>query len=271
VLYVLDQNYFRSDELTALIENDPKSKFVIPDVALLEMCKGDRWRETMAQSLSHLSVIPGRVFHSMSVGEGLNFELSTGKSVECHLLPENFRSFLRGAILDLAGQGSGRTIELLRSKILSAQNEIRDEELNHERNREGLLRRVRIVEDALAGEPIRNLRAGRICREDKLSYVRKIAFDLCLEVLVRHGFSKNKAVMFLKMQPLTLRFFYLSVRHAVEWASKGGIDSMPPDRITNDLLDQDYLLIGSFFNRLLSKEKRVQEADVDLRELLRNG
>lgn len=268
MIYVLDQNYFRSNELTLLIQNEPKSKFIIPDVALLEMCKSEQWEDTMTQSLRGLSVIRGRVFHAVSVGEGLNFELSTGKSIEQHLLPHDFRNFLRETILDVAGNGDGRAVERLRSRMVSAQHEIRDEELNHERNQESLKRRVGIVEEALTGDPLKALRAGRISREDRLAYIRRIAFDLCLTFLVNHGYSRNKASMFLKKRPLTLRFFYLSVRHAVEWVAKGGITSLPAHRATNDLLDQDYVLISSFFDRLLSKENRVREADADLRELL---
>lgn len=46
---------------------------------------------------------------------------------------------------------------------------------------------------------------------------------------------------------------------------------MATERIANDILDQDYVLVGSFFDQLLSKETRVQEADADLRKLMRNG
>jgi hypothetical protein len=77
--------------------------------------------------------------------------------------------------------------------------------------------------------------------------------------------------MFLTQKPLVLRFFYASVRHCVDWAARGGLLSMLPERITNDILDQDYVLVGSFFDRLLSKEVKVQEADADLRASLRNG
>lgn len=228
MLYVLDQNYFRSEELRVLIESEPRSKFVIPDIALLEMCKSEQWESTMTQSLRSLSAVRGRVFHAISVGEGLNFELSTGKPIEQHLLPHDFREFLRDTILDLADHGDGRAVEKLRSKMLSFQCEIRDEELNHERNQESLKKRVGIVEEALTGERLSDLRAGRVSREDRLAYIRRIAFDLCLEFLSNHGFSRNKASMFLKKRPLTLRFFYLSVRHAVEWAAKGGIRRYQP-------------------------------------------
>jgi len=54
-IYVLDQNYLRSNELKTLIVDEPQAKFVLPDIALLKMCKGDKWRETMQRSLETLS------------------------------------------------------------------------------------------------------------------------------------------------------------------------------------------------------------------------
>lgn len=269
MLYVIDQNYFRSAELQELIQNEPQSKIVIPDVALVEMCKSEQWESTMTRSLKGLSAFRGRVFHAMSVGDGLNAELTSGKSIEQNLLPREYRDFLRETILNVE-HGSGRALENLRNKMVSAQSKISDEELNHERNQEGLKRRIGIVENALAGERLKDLRAGRISPADKLSYIRTIAFDLCLTFLINHGYSKNKATIFLKKQPLILRFYYISVRHAVDWAASGGIDSLPAHKATNDLLDQEYVLIASFFDGLLTREPRVQDADADLRKLLRD-
>ena len=98
-----------------------------------------------------------------------------------------------------------------------------------------------------------------------------MTLDLCSTFLQNHGLSGNKVRVLLKQKPLVLRFFYVSVRHCVDWAAKGGVLSMAPEKLSNDILDQDYVLVGSFFDRLLSKETRVQEADADLREFMRNG
>jgi hypothetical protein len=51
MIYIVGQNYFRSNELKVLVSDEPNVKFVIPNVALLEMCKADKWKETMQGSL----------------------------------------------------------------------------------------------------------------------------------------------------------------------------------------------------------------------------
>lgn len=271
MIYVLDQNYLRAEELGNLIAAEPHSKFVIPDIALLEMCKGDKWKETILRSFAILSTCPGRVFHSIPIGEGLNYELKHGDSIEGKLLPRDFRGFTRAILANVAAGGAGNAIDMIRAKILDAQRDIQQAELNHPNNQQSLLQRVGIIESALAGEPLRTLRSGQASREDRLALIRNVSLDLCSTFLQSHGLSRNKARVLLKRKPLVLRFFYVSVRHCVDWAARSGILSMAPERISNDILDQDYVLVGSFFDRLLSKEIRVQEADADLREFMRNG
>jgi hypothetical protein len=271
MLYVLDQNYLRAEELRNLITIEPQSKFIIPDIALLEMCKGNQWKETILRSLAILSVCPGRVFHSCSIGEGLNYELRHGESIEGKLLPRDFRDFTRAILANVAVGGAGDAIDMIRAKILDAQRDIQLAELNHLNNQRSLLRRVEIIESVLAGEPLRLLRSGKASREDRLALIRNVSLDLCSTFLQNHGLSRNRIRMLLKQKPLVLRFFYVNVRHCVDWTAKGGVLTMAPERISNDILDQDYVLVGSFFDRLLSKETRVQEADADLREIMRNG
>lgn len=271
MIYVLDQNYLRAEELGNIIAAEPHSKFVIPDIALLEMCKGDKWKETMLRSFAILSACPGRVFHSLSIGEGLNYELEHGDSIEGKLLPRDFRGFTRAILANVASGGAGNAIDMIRAKILDAQRDIHLAELNHLNNQQSLLQRVGIIESALAGEPLRILRSGKASREDRLTLIRNMSLDLCSTFLQNHGLSGNKTRVLLKKKPLVLRFFYASVRHCVDWAAKGGVSSMTPEKISNDILDQDYVLVGSFFSRLLSNELRVQEADADLREFIQNG
>ena len=262
MFYVLDQNYLRDNNLRDHVSSNLISKFVIPDVGLLEMCKGDQWNETMLMSFEILSACPGRVFLSLSIGEALNYELEHGRSIEGRLLPRAFRDFIRAALADVAAGGGGDAIDLVKRKILDAQRGMQMDELNHLNNQQSLIQRVGIIQSILAGEPLRLLRGGRVSPEHRLEVIRKISNDLFLEFLLNHGFTRNKARMFIKKRPLVLRFFYVSVRQCLDWAARGGVLTMAPERISNDILDQDYVLIGSFFDCLLSREARVQEAYV---------
>jgi len=266
--YVIDQNYFRAEELKDLVGQRPELNFVIPDIALLEMCKGDSWLETMRSSLTTLSACPERVFHSMAVGEALNFELEHLTSVGGRLLPDEFRDFIRSVLCDIRDGTEVAGIAVIAGQIKEAQQDIRDKELHHEQNALSLKTRKDIVEEALKGDALKALKNRKITAQERLDLIRRIAKEILSELLKRSGRNDAEISAFLKTEPLLLRFGYLSVRHALEWATKGGLDSFPAEKVTNDVLDQDYVAIASFFDGLLTKDTRVQEAYEDLCELL---
>lgn len=222
-IYVLDQNYLRADELKTLIVEEPLSKFVLPDVALLEMCKGSKWRETMQGSFETLAQAPGRVMQSMSVGEALNSELANVKSIEGRLLPKDLTQFLRSILRDVAANDhTGPGVTLISKSIQQAQEDIRNKELDHGRNQLSLRTRTDIIKSALGNERLRELKNGTVPDEERLGVIHSVSHDIIRAFLASKGHSKNRIKLFLKTKPLMLRFYLLSVRHAFEWARKGG-------------------------------------------------
>jgi hypothetical protein len=184
MLYVLDQNYFRSDELKALIISDANAKFVIPDIALVEMCKGERWRDVMQMSLTTLSSCPSRVFHSMAVGEALNYELHHLKSIEGKLLPKDFRAFIRSILGDVQTGTSTKGTAPITSQIAEVQSDMRDKELNHANNQACLVTRTAIIRKALGPEVLRHLRNGWSDDINRLVLIRRVAVDLLTDLLL---------------------------------------------------------------------------------------
>ena len=57
---VVDQNYLRDKDLQRLITDDTDMNFVVPDVALMEMCKSTSWKSIALSSLRILSACPRR-------------------------------------------------------------------------------------------------------------------------------------------------------------------------------------------------------------------
>ena len=62
----------------------------------------------------------------------------------------------------------------------------------------------------------------------------------------------------------TARFFILKVWRGLWWAQKGGLDSANEHLLHNDGYDDEYVLVGSFVDGVLSAERRVKEANADL-------
>ncbi len=73
---------------------------------------------------------------------------------------------------------------------------------------------------------------------------------------------------FLDAKPVVLRYLYVFTRHSLWWAVRHGWDTVASAKAQNHLLDQDYVLIGSFFDELLTKDGDAREAYEDLKIIL---
>lgn len=79
--YVVDQGWMRSPDLSALLVSEPQSRFVVPDIAMVEMSKSGNWEGTMRPSLKNFYPAVSRTFMSLSVGEALQIELKQRRSI----------------------------------------------------------------------------------------------------------------------------------------------------------------------------------------------
>lgn len=266
---VLDQNYLRFEGLINLIAAEPDAIFILPDVALMEMCKGGSWRHVMRSSLAEISKIPNKVKLSLCVGEALRKELAAFNSIEGLLLPGEFDSFKDSLLKDVAeGKSSPMGLDFIAASIESAQKDFRNGELNHEKNHEKYLQLNALIKKSLSAKLIKALRNRMISEDARLTIICEIAQKLFHDFLLTEGLSKERAFAFISQKPILYRFYILRVQQDIEWIREGGLESQPAARITNNLMDLDYVLIGSFFDAILSRDGRVVDADRDLRGCL---
>lgn len=267
---VLDQNYLRFEGLIQLISTEPDAIFILPDVALIEMCKGEKWRHVMRSSLDVLSKIPDNVRFSLCAGEAIRKERASFTSSEGELLPDDFIDLKNCVLRDVAENTSSATgIGLIAEKIESAQQDFRDDELNHAKNKERNLTLNSKIKSELGTRLIKALRNRKISEDARLTIICELAQTLLQDFLLIQGLSKGQASDFISQKPFLLRYYILLVQQDIERIKVGGLESQPAERITNNLMDQDYVLIGSFFDALLSRDRRVVDADRDLRDCLR--
>ncbi|WP_024690609.1 hypothetical protein [Pseudomonas tremae] len=268
-IYTLDQNYFRSAELKQLIRDRPTVKFVIPDVALLEMCKGPRWRETMKGSLEALLPSPGRVSVSLSLGVAFAKECADLKSIEGKMVDKEFTKVLRLAMNDLKTDvDSHNGLGLIAAHVEGVQLELQEHELNHENNKRKFLARDTLLREVLGSRASKELRQGA-SNEHRLAAIHNMSVECATVFLRNRGVSDARIKGFLRTKPLVLRYFLSCFWHNMEWVSNGGITTRVDTRITNDMLDQDYAIVASFFGKLLTKDTPVAKAYADMSQLLR--
>lgn len=84
-------------------------------------------------------------------------------------------------------------------------------------------------------------------------------------------FAKNHQTMLTQPQSMTWRYFVLRVFRAMSWLQRGGLDTAAPGKLHNDAYDDEYVLLGSLFDGVLSAETRVNEADAALRRIVESA
>lgn len=72
----------------------------------------------------------------------------------------------------------------------------------------------------------------------------------------------------MKSKPMLLRYFYSKMWLCIDWIKNGGFESISEEKISNDLIDHEYIMTATCFHGIISAEKRVMEAYGDMIALL---
>lgn len=267
-IYVVDQNFMRRPKFVEFVNAHPSARFVIPDTGLVEMVKTEHWQDTFRNNFEAFVPIVTKCSMAMSIQEARELEIKTRASTIGRLLPSDFTKLLRGAIVE-SQTGIGPTMSLLRDGMATAREELLQHDLNIDANRGELERLVRKFLSELSTDGIKACRqdgiAGRIAR---LGIARAVGDGFYVAHMRKADVPDSVSRRLWKAKCMTRRWCYLQVHHALQWLGEGGIDNAKGQVVLNDILDQDYVLLGSAFDGILSFEADIHKALADLRMML---
>lgn len=135
---VVDQNYLRTQPLRDLLVVQPRTRLVLPDLAMFEMAKPDERELTIRLSLETIARHPDRVFVSQAMSECLKYELDTSRPVTGHLLFREATQFLRRILHAVATGTSNPDYERVIHDPESHLSGLRQDYLDHDANKKGL-------------------------------------------------------------------------------------------------------------------------------------
>lgn len=170
--YVIDQGYYRDSGLQVMIDHHPEAHSMVPDVALTEMTKSDRWEPTIHNSLQILSKIPGRCTAIVSVGEVINHEIKTRASADGYLTCREFTPYLRNLLVELHQGADGYAARRLRDRIEAIKQDLGTNELDHLNNKQSLTELIEVTKRDLGEARTKSLRNGSMSRDDRLALIR---------------------------------------------------------------------------------------------------
>ncbi|KAB0639903.1 hypothetical protein [Burkholderia stagnalis] len=264
---VLDQNILRKAELSDMLANQQEAHFVLPDLAFLELTKNDKWKETLRGSLAILAEAPVRVHIAYSVNESLKKELETLQPQTGHLMYHEATEFVRDLLCWV--RTGVETVAFRRIKEGADHRlAVASDHLSHDANRGQLAGLIEVTKNMVTREQQKLLRSKQLSEGERLSIILDHAKILSVGILQGRGVDKRRAISFIKRRPLVFRYILLNVWHCMRWIAEGGFEGFPAEKVSNDVLDQQYVLTATSFHGLVSNDTRVKHAYSDLTKLL---
>jgi len=266
---VVDQNVLRKLLLEKEIKTQPNTHFVIQDLPFLAMTKGAKWESTLRGSLQLLADVSNRVHVAYSVNVALDRELASLQPVTGHMLHHEATKSVRDLLNSVRSGTDGKTMNLIRTDPDNHLADLSADHLDHVGNKKRLGEMIETTKSFIPEEQQKRMRATKVSEYEKLQMVHDISVGLIPQILAERGVTTGRARMFMKRRPMLLRYFFVKIWYYLRWIEKGGFDCVQEKKVTNDEIDQQYVLTASFFHGLLSEEGRVKDSYEGLCNLLK--
>lgn len=265
---VLDQNAFRPDR--GLLDDairmavDTGAKLLVIEAAMVEMLKNAQWEETARRSLAGLEQHSKLVALGRAVPELMRREFAGGRPGYYELEDLERTPSLQALIRELPN-GRGRVLDTIRATILQAQaTVVHPQYLDHAGNKAKLIR----YRDTWA--ELLNAEARSITRRDRSARAMLLAHPVWGEVvereLVEAGLDAGTVRRLSYDRSVTSHSLMTRSALALRWLLDGGLDTAAPEKVTNDVMDAEYVTVASFCLELVTLEGKVKELLSVLRE-----
>ena len=260
---VLDQNALRKPELLGpAIERArlTRVQLLILDVAVLEMMKHPtKWEETSRGSLAGLAACAGLVSVGRGVPDLMKEERDSGVPAIASLVDRELTPPFRALLLEFQNAAGGSHLDYLRSKILDTQQRIIEAQyLQHEDNKRMLLGFRDVWKEVLPHAADRRRAGGNV--QDRLALLAHPTLTRTLEqILISHGHSVRMAQRVALDRSVSAHWMLSLLAIAFRWFVDQGLDNLPAVKATNEVIDVDYITIGSLCSELISRETNVNE------------
>jgi hypothetical protein len=270
---VADQNLFNPtpggvrDRLAA--ESD--LQVVIPDAALVEMCKGETWAQTFELGLGELRGFEDQVILSASIYDVLAEELATGVAATSEdVLPPEVQPAVH-TLLRSVGEGTWTQADAVRAQVEEIQKDIQTELLDAGQARDITAALVATWHDGLTPALLKALSSTKVDPDFVRAFIVAESYSLCVRISRdRMELSEEQTLEFIRAQPLMLRYLLAMARHSLRLA-RNGKDSVAQTaawKELNNRLDIEYVLIATYVDGFMSKDRRAEEAYEELRAML---
>lgn len=250
---VIDQNFLQLEELRHILSSSEDGQcFVITDTAMMEIMKNGA--ETYEWSLKIISDYSGKIYVSLSPSEIPKNELITKvpcKNIISSERTDEFRKILHEIRAGIYGTARAKAD----TDIPVAIQSVAENQLNHKKNKTVLMNMYKAISDDLGLDCCKGLRKGLINKKLQYEYIIKQVVKSMKTTLSDNGFTNKEMDAFIKKDSFLYRQKALFGWRCINWVAECGLENLLEKKATNELMDLDYIIIATYGQGILSKEK----------------
>ena len=258
--WVIDQGFFRNQNLLSRIKSSSNNEFfIVTEDALIEMFKSKDWKYISKLSLSIIKDYKEKILVSFPIGVLREKEVASNQACRSFIDLESTKLFRD--LLDEYQRGiEGKMVRIMQENISQTQSYKSSKVLDHERNKNLYLSIVSQFQDQMGPTLRKELRKNRVQFE--------IIYQIILEGVDEcfrypdgefNILTNDELQNFIISKPVYFFLYAALLYEAFYWQKKLGLEQMKPEKITNYILDTNYMVIAMYAKGILSTDGFVND------------
>ncbi len=254
---VIDQNRCRRRDIMEGVFRRCRregQKILLPDTAIYELSNVSSPYLTWRRSLEEVCREPELIVAGRSIGEMMREEIQTGKPVTNIVDEEVTPRFQR--LLSELRDGDDKRVNLALKEVarfIEQEKRLREQ---HPANKAIVTALRDGWKKSLPGADLKLLR-----KPDEETFIRILAeletAAIVFQAAKTDGCSDETAYALTVGPSVYGHVVYTLAALALDWLARGGLDTVDPEKLTNDFFDLDYTVTATYCSDLITEDGRA--------------
>ncbi len=249
---IVDASYLRDSRLKEYLQAEESNFILFTDYACMESFKG-RSLVNISKSLEIVSEFTEQVIVLKNTGDVIKEDLARSSQTDLfvdHDQTAGFCEFCLAVKAAFKGNSYLKKQLMKKSELASVEME------NKEAYAHLILKGIEEFNKELDQEFVKILRSKQPWISSEYDYIWRIVIELCKLLFEKHEQVPNKHTF---VKHYIFRYALACYLLALKWISDGGWHSYSHEDMRNDLMDMSYVAYATYFDGVLSKDKKVND------------
>lgn len=249
---IVDASYLRDSRLKEYLREDKGNYILFTDYACMESFKG-RSLTNISKSLAIASEYSEQVIVLKNTGDVIKEDLACDSQADLFVDHDQTIGFHEFCLVVKAASNGNSYL----AKQLFKKSELASIEMENKKKYASLiLKAIEGFNKELDQEFVKVLRSKQPWTFSEYDYIWRIIIELCKLLFEKNEQVPNKYTF---IKHYIFRYVLSSYLLSLKWISEGGWHSYSLDKMRNDLMDMSYVAYATYFDGVLSDDKKIHD------------